>query len=64
MTGRVARLISEKGFGFITTGGSDDYFFHRDDCPEFDLIAVGDNVEFTEATTDKGLRAYNVGKSY
>lgn len=60
MTGTVARVIQDKGFGFIKCG-EDDYFFHRSEVDgRFEKLLVGATVEFDEDTGPKGLRAKNV----
>lgn len=47
--GEVCRIISDRGFGFIATGDSTNYYFHFTDLTadlEFADMAVGDAVEF------------------
>lgn len=69
MTGTIARLVAEKGFGFIKSAGTSDLFFHRDDyignwqdlVEEFNY---GEKIEvgFKDIRTAKGPRAQNVSK--
>jgi len=60
MTGTVARVILDKGFGFIKCG-EDDYFFHRSAVQgKFEELTVGATVEFEEDQGPKGLRAKDV----
>jgi cold shock CspA family protein len=57
MTGKIARVISDKGFGFIYCNGK-DYFFHRSACSEFDQLQGGEEVSFEEDLSNrKGPRA-------
>ena len=59
--GTIKRL-TDKGFGFIATGGEKDLFFHSSalDGVSFDQLQVGQRVSFTEGRGDKGPRAENV----
>ena len=42
MTGTIARLQLEKGFGFIKDNAGQDYFFHRS-------AVVGEGMEYSSA---------------
>lgn len=62
--GTIARLITDKGFGFINTGkgkGS-DLFFHMSalENANFDDLQEGQEVTYNEGHGDKGPRAENV----
>jgi CspA family cold shock protein len=59
--GTIKRL-TDKGFGFISTGGEKDLFFHSSglDGVTFDQLQVGQKVSFTEGRGEKGPRAENV----
>ena len=60
--GTIKRL-TDKGFGFIDTGGSKDLFFHSSnvECEGgFDSLREGQRVTFTEGQGPKGPRAENV----
>ena len=66
MTGIVARLIADKGFGFIQAGAT-DFFFHRDDFQDDWNTLVYDynanekvRVEFEAGKGPKGPRASRV----
>lgn len=60
MTGKIARIVSDKAFGFIHNNGT-DYFFHKSGCiTDFDRLQVGMDVEFEEEYSTKGSRAKNV----
>lgn len=68
MTGKITRLVSDKGFGFILCDFNKvDYFFHRTsfDGHWLDLIQDFESrkeirVEFDEVTSNKGPRAESV----
>jgi CspA family cold shock protein len=62
-TGIVKKVVSERGFGFITAEDAKDYFFHRSALTEalnFDQLAGGERVEFEVEQDPKGVRARNV----
>ena len=56
------KRITDKGFGFINTGGEKDLFFHSSDLEgvTFDEHREGQSVTFTEGRGPKGPRAENV----
>lgn len=56
------KRITDKGFGFIDTGGSKDLFFHLsalNGC-SFDDLREGQRVTFEEGRGPKGPCAENV----
>ncbi|MEM7600460.1 MAG: cold shock domain-containing protein [Verrucomicrobiota bacterium] len=60
--GTIKKLISDKGFGFISNeeGGS-DLFFHRSACTDsFEELREGDAVEYSIGQSPKGPCAENV----
>ena len=59
--GTIKKLISEKGFGFIT-GERGEIFFHSSavEGVRFDELQEGQTVEFQEGQGPKGPRADNV----
>jgi len=59
--GTIKRL-TDKGFGFIDVGGSNDLFFHSSSVEGvgFDDLREGQRVSFTEGQGPKGPRAENV----
>jgi CspA family cold shock protein len=62
-TGIVKKLISDRGFGFITADDGKDYFFHRDGLEEsvdFDRLSGGEKVEFDVEQSPRGPRAVKV----
>ena len=46
--GTIKRLISDRGFGFISTNEGNDLFFHRSELQEVDFSSLreGQQVEF------------------
>ncbi len=61
--GTVRKLVSDRGFGFITADDGKDYFFHRDGLDatmDFDRLTGGEKVTFDVQNSPKGLRAINV----
>ena len=59
--GTIKRL-TDKGFGFINTGGDKDIFFHMSDLEgvSYDELQEGQRVSFNEGRGPKGPRAENV----
>jgi CspA family cold shock protein len=59
MTGKIARVVQDKGFGFISGDDGQDYFFHRSAVQdaEFDHLTAGTRVSFEASHGPKGLRA-------
>lgn len=52
---------TDKGFGFIKVDGSDDVFFHHSVCGgQFDMLQVGQQVQFEMETGPKGPKATTV----
>ena len=66
MTGTIKKLISDKGFGFITAPGLEkDLFFHSNSLNGVDFTSLreGDAVSFDTENTPKGPAAVNVQKA-
>jgi CspA family cold shock protein len=62
-TGTVKKVVSDRGFGFITAEDGKDYFFHRDALTSslnFDRLAGGEKVSFEIEANPRGARAKNV----
>ena len=59
--GTIKRL-TDKGFGFIDTGGAKDLFFHMSNLEDvrFEELHEGQKVSFSEGQGPKGPRAENV----
>lgn len=65
MKGTIKRLVTEKGFGFITPEGADkDIFFHSTGLVgvQFAELKLGDIVTFDTEESDKGPKAVNVSR--
>jgi CspA family cold shock protein len=63
MTGTIAKVMSDKGFGFIEGEDGQEYFMHRSavrDGSVFEQLREGQTVVFEAGRGDKGLRAENV----
>jgi len=62
-TGTVKKVVSDRGFGFITAEDEKEYFFHRgglDSSIDFDRLVGGERVEFEIESSPKGPRATRV----
>jgi CspA family cold shock protein len=61
-TGTIARLLIDKGFGFIRDESGIEHFFHRSSVrgAVFELLREGQRVEFTPEESAKGPRAGEV----
>ena len=59
--GTIKRL-TDKGYGFIDTGGGQDLFFHMSNVEgwTYDDLQEGQRVSYNEGTGPKGPRAENV----
>ncbi len=62
-TGTIKKVVSDRGFGFITAEDAKDYFFHRDGLDrslDFDRLVGGERVTFEVEQSPKGPRARNI----
>jgi CspA family cold shock protein len=61
-TGKVKKIVSDRGFGFIAAEDGKEYFFHSSSMPEgaFNTLRGGESVEFKITQGPKGPRAENV----
>jgi cold shock protein len=62
-TGTIKKVVSDRGFGFITADDGKDYFFHRSGLNaslDFDRLIGGEKVQFDLEQSPKGPRAKNV----
>jgi CspA family cold shock protein len=62
-TGRIKKVVSDRGFGFIAADDAKEYFFHRDGLDQsldFDRLVGGEAVTFDVESSPKGARARNV----
>ena len=63
LTGRIAEIRRDKGFGFIKVRGQSRWFFHREDVvsrPEWHALDVGTSVTFFVGQNHKGPCAKRV----
>lgn len=60
LQGRIARIVADKGFGFISANDV-DFFFHHTGCVDnFDDFKTGQLVTFEYEQSQKGPRANNI----
>lgn len=61
-TGKIKRLIRNRGFGFISDTDGREVFFHGSSLVDvqFDTLSEETNVSFEVEKSDKGPRAINV----
>ena len=61
-TGKVKKLVRERGFGFISDADGNEVFFHRNNLVgvEFDALNENDELEFEVEKSSKGPSAINV----
>ncbi len=60
-SGTIKKLVSERGFGFITGEDGQEYFFHRSSTTtDFDGLRGGEKVTFEIERSQKGPRAASV----
>ena len=59
--GKIKRL-TDRGFGFVTTGSGEDLFFHMSSLQgvSFESLREGQAVEYDVGQGPKGPRAENV----
>ncbi len=61
-TGKIKKLVRERGFGFITDTDGREIFFHQSSIidTQFDTLNEEQKVEFEVEKSPKGPRAINV----
>jgi cold shock protein len=62
-TGTIKKVVSDRGFGFITADDAKEYFFHRSALEaslDFDRLVGGEKVQFEIEQSPKGPRAARV----
>ena len=65
-SGKVKKIVQEKGFGFIQSENGQDVFFHHSTVADhgFDNLSEGQKVEYTvdegQSSSGKGPRAASV----
>lgn len=62
MTGKIVRLMKDKGFGFIKNTAGVEFFFHASALKNvsFDDLEVQDEVTFEDSESNKGPRAEDI----
>jgi CspA family cold shock protein len=60
--GTIAKVVRDRGFGFIRGNDGKDVFFHRSGVIEaaFEDLDLGTTVDFDVEQSPKGARASNV----
>ena len=60
--GRVTKLFSDKGYGFIETAEGDEIYFHRNSVLErgFEHVSLGVEVRFVDEVGEQGPQASSV----
>ncbi len=61
-TGKIKKLVSERGFGFISDTDGREVFFHQSSLMDvkFSDLTENQDVEFEIEKSEKGPRAANV----
>lgn len=61
-TGKIKKLIRERGFGFISDSDGREIFFHQSSLVDvkFDALTEEQSVTFEVEQSPKGPRAVNV----
>lgn len=61
-TGKIKKLVRERGFGFISDTDGREVFFHQSSIvdAQFDSLKEDQGVEFEIENSPKGPRAINV----
>ena len=61
-TGKIKKLVRERGFGFISDSDGREVFFHQSSLAEagFDGLTEEQEVEFEVEKSPKGPRAVNI----
>jgi len=61
-TGKIKKLIRDRGFGFISDDDGREVFFHQSGLAQgqFDSLKGEEKVQFDIEDSDKGPRAINV----
>ena len=61
-SGKIKKLVRERGFGFISDADGREVFFHQSSVADsrFDALSEEQEVEFDVEKSPKGPRAINV----
>jgi cold shock CspA family protein len=62
LQGRVSKLLSYEGYGFISTQNGDEIYFHRNSVPNagFDRLEIGTDVRYVAEEGERGTQASTV----
>ncbi|OQW41951.1 MAG: 30S ribosomal protein S30 [Proteobacteria bacterium SG_bin4] len=60
--GKITRLVSNEGYGFIETADGRELYFHRDNLAghDFDRLTTGEEVQFLQDIGSDGYQAKRV----
>jgi CspA family cold shock protein len=61
-TGKIKKLVADRGFGFISDTDGNEVFFHKSSLldSQFEALKEDTDVEFEIEKSPKGPRAMNV----
>jgi len=61
-TGKIKKLVRDRGFGFISDTDGRELFFHQNSLvgAKFEALAEEQSVSYDVEKSDKGPRAINV----
>jgi CspA family cold shock protein len=65
-TGKLKKVVADRGFGFIAADDGKEYFFHRtglDASLDFDQLTGGEAVDFQVENSAKGPRATHIRRA-
>jgi len=64
-SGRIKKIIPDRGFGFVRADDGNEVFFHRTELTavDFDTLQEGESVTFDIVESPKGPRARNIQKA-
>ena len=64
ISGRIKKVIPDRGFGFVRAEDGNEVFFHRTEVTtvDFDSLEEGDHVTFEIVDSPKGPRARNMSR--
>jgi CspA family cold shock protein len=62
MKGKIKKVVSDRGFGFIAAENGKEIFFHRSALPPggYEALHEGTQVEFQVEEGNRGPRAVNM----
>lgn len=60
--GKIVRLVSNEGYGFIETADGRELYFHRDNLAghDFDRLTTGEDVQFLQDIGSEGYQAKRI----